>query len=361
MFPSSGLLEKRIIQVVGENLDWFLKRVLHEHYGRRRQLIRDNDQDFELIPAIDYVIKTCVDESAHYPPDSVAQWHEYFLKLGSGYSHVFQQLFIIYLQLDVANYLTVRERESKTGRQTRAKDKTELLILDETLNSLKNLLRINDFSQPVIKLSTGLWAMDNDQLGLMIDCLSDPLVQLSNYFESPKEVVRLIVGTLRQCGNPRMALFMSRVHRHENWDEDYDHAYSYLLLSSGQLIEALKYERIFMESENYHEILQRFFELCSKLDVIKSLNQLNLSVEEEEALNQHMPIHDSANSSRAVTPSASQNHIKRVTISESTTPRSKSSSHTPRNRSVQQLKKMPSFSDSPARNTRSARKKKVHY
>lgn len=314
------------------------------------------------MPAIDYIIKTCVDESAQYPPESVAQWHEYFLKLTAGHSHVFQQLFIIYLQLDVANYLAVRERESKTGRHTRTKDRSDLLILDETLNNLKNLPQTNDFAQPLIKLSTGLWAMDNDQLGLMINCLSNPQIQLANYFESPKELVRIIVGTLRQCGNPRMALYMSRVHRHENWDEDYDQVYSYLLLSSGQLIEALKYERTFAESENYYDILQRFFELCSKLDVIKSLNRLNLSVEEEEVLNHHMPSHDSAESSRAVTPSVSQHQIKRVTISESATPaRNKSSSHTPRNRSVQQLKKMPSFSDSPARNTRSARKKKVHY
>lgn len=362
MFPSSGYLEKRIIQVVGENLDWFMKRILSEHYERRRQVLRDGHQENELIPAIDHIIKACVGEKFQYPPESIAQWHEYFFKLGSGYSHVFQQLFIIYLQLDIASYLSMRERESKTGRNTRTKDRSDLMILEATLNELKKLLQINDFPRPLVKLSIGLWSMDNDHLNAMIKNLSDPSVQLANFFESPKEVTRIILDTLRQCGNPHMALFMNRVHRYENWDENYDPVYSDLLLSSGQLLEALKYERNFLDRENYHEILQGFFELCSKLGVIKSLERLNLSEEEEEILNQHLPHPDSLNSSRAVTPSTSQHMLKRVTISETVTPaRNKSSSHTPRNRSVQQLKKMPSFTDSPARNTRSARKKKVHH
>lgn len=360
MHSTGAFLEKHIIRIVGENLDWFFKRVLNEHYEKRRQVLGGADQSFELIPAIDYILKTCVDDSCQYPPESVAHWHEYFLKLGSGYSHVFQQLLIMYLRMDITNYLETRARESTAGRQTRGKDKAELTILNDTLGKLTDLSRSNDFTMPLIKLSQGLWAMDNDQLILMLDFLSHPLVQLSNYFDSPKDLVRIIVGTIQLCGHSRLALYMSRVHRNENWNEDYDQMYAYLLLDSGQIIEALKYERTFMDSENYHDILQRFFELCARLDVIKSLNCLNLSIEEEEVLNQHHIIE----SSRPVTPSPTMHQTRRVTISEpAVTPvnrSNKTSSHTPRNRSVQKLRKLPSFSDSPARNTRSARKKTEH-
>ena len=269
---------------------------------------------------------------------------------------MFQQLLIIYLKLDIENYLSVRERESTSGKQTRSKDRAELAILEGALNKLAKLSYSFDFSNSVVKLSTGLWAMDNDQLSLMVSCLSDPAINLSHYFETSKNLVRIIVGTLYHCGNSRMALYMSRIHRYENWEEDYDQIYASLLIGSGQLVEALKYERMFVDQENYHEILQRFFELCSKLDATKLLTCLNLSIEEEEVLNQHLVIE----SSRPATPASAANHqTRRVTISASATPiRSKQTGHAPRNRHVQSLRKMPSFSDSPAKNTRSARKRK---
>lgn len=354
---SNDMLQKLMTKFVGEDLDWFFKRVLSEQYEKRRQSLREGSQDIELMPSIDYIMKTCIDEGSTYPPESAAHWHECFLNLGSGRSHVFQQLLIIYLKSDIANYLAMRERESTMGKSTRAKDKNELAVMGETLKRLNELPQTFDFTSSVVNLSAGLWAMDNDQVGLVVSHLSDPAINLTNYFESSRELVRIIVGTLHQSGHSRMALFMSRIHRYDNCDEDYDQLYAFLLLSSGQLVDALKYERLFMDQGNYTEILQQFFELCSKLGVTKALNCLNLTVEEEEILNQHMVLE----SSRPVTPaSCISQQTRRVTISESATPTThKQVQHTPRNRSVQQLRKMPSFSDSPARNTRLARRKKV--
>lgn len=365
MYPSD-LFQTFVIKIVGNELDWFFKRFLADHYERRRHFLQEDRQDLDLIPAIDHILKTCIDTSSTYPPESVSYWHECFLKLGSGHSHVFQQLFVIYLKSDVSSYLTMRERESTIGKSTRAKDRSELAVLEATLKRLNELPKMFDFTNSVSKLSTGLWALDNDQVGLVVNCLSDPAINLPDYFESTRELVQLIVGTLNKCGNARMALFMRRIHQYDHCDQDdYDQLYAFLLLASGQLVEALKYERLFAAHENYTEILQQFFELCSKLEITKALNYLNLSIEEEEILNQHMIIE----SSRPATPASCMNQTtRRVTISEaagnttgsSTPARHKSSGgHTPRNRSVQQLRKMPSFSDSPAKNTRLARKKKV--
>lgn len=340
------MLNRVAIQIVNQNLDWFLKKVLSDNYDRRRQLMSEANKEVQPIPAIDYVLKTCISQEAKYPPESHTQWHEYFLKLESGYSHVFQQLLLIYLKLDISSYLALRERESTTGRQTRAKDKTELAILEASLNKLLTIPQAFDFTSSVVKLSTGLWALDNEQTNLMISCLSDPAINLSSYFESSRELVKIIVGSLYISCNPRMALYISKIHRYENWDEDYDSLYAFLLISSGQLIEALKYERMFVDHENYNEILQKFFELCSKCDVTKSLNCLNLSVDEEEILNQHLLVE-----SRPVTPS-NIHQARHVTSSAK-------SKHTPRNRSTQVVQRIPSFNDSPARNTRSARKKKT--
>lgn len=354
MHGQEKMLNKIASKIVTENLNWFIAKVLKEFYDKRRQILNDSSKDVQPIPAIDYVLRTCINQEAIYPPESVEQWHEYFHKLEYGYSNVFQQMLLIYLKLDISNYLTIRERESTMGRQTRAKDKAELATLEAILVKLIAIPNAFDFPNSVIKLSTGFWALDNEQASLMISCLSDPSVDLSNYFESPKEVIRLIVGSLFIGCNPRMALFMSRIHRYENCDQDYDPLYAFLLISSGQIIEALKYERMFMNNENYHDILQRFFELCSKWDVIKLLNCLNLSIEEEEVLNQYI-----VESSRPVTPSNTQQiRVRTNSISHATTP-TRHTKHTPRNRSVQALQRLPSFNDSPARNTRSARKKKT--
>lgn len=350
------MLYRVATKLVSNNLDWFFKKFLIDHYSRRRQTLVESNKEVQPVPAIDYVLKTCISDEANYPPESIVQWHEYLVKLGSGYSHVFQQLLLLYLQLDISNYLTLRERESTTGRQTRAKDRAELNTLETTLAQLDSISHAFSFTSSTVKLSTGLWALDNDQVNLMVSCLSDPSVNLANYFETPKDLIKNIVGTLYVCCDPRMALYMSKIHRYENEDEDYNSLYAYLLLSSGQLVEALKYERIFVDQENYHEILQRFFELCSKCDVNKAFNRLNLSEHEEEVLNQHFMIE-----SRPVTPANVQ--TKHVSISASATTMGTASVSkpklTPRNRSTQVIQRMPSFNDSPAKNTRSARKKKV--
>lgn len=370
------MLDKLVAKHVTENLQWFFDKYLKDHYDRRRETLiestKHHEIEQELIPAIDYVLKICVGPQARYPPDNFNLWHEYYHKLSSGYSCVFQQMLLIYLKLDLANYLAIRERESTTGRQTRTKDKAELSFLQTTFDRLIAIPRSLDFKASIVKFSTGLWALDNEQMNLTLSCLSDPSIDFTNYFESPKQLVQLIVGTLHCSDNSRMALYMSRVHRCEGWDEEYDQLHAYLLIRSGQLVEALKYERMFIDQDNYQEILQHFFELCSRLEVTKALNCLNLSIEEEEVWNHHL-----SEQSRSVTPSVSggahqtrqvpistpvQNHSFRTPNTsgqqQQNSIHGSTPKHTPRNRNVQALRKVPSFNDSPARNTRSARKKK---
>lgn len=330
------MLNKLLVKVVGEPLEWFLKTFLKDHYNKRRQTLSDSNK--KSILAIDYILKTCIDVEAHYPPESVAQWNDYFANLESGNSKVFKQILLIYLQLDIRGYLIQKESASRT----RTKDKTELASLEQALISLQSIPCAFDFSSSVVNLGTGLWSVDNENPDLIVSSLSHPTINLANYFESPKTVTNIIVNSLVDSHRPRLALFLSKIHRSENWDDHYDAIYAFLLVSSGQLTEALKYERMFSESKNYQDILQNFFQLCSEWNSIKSMNCLNLSAEEEDVLNQHL-----ISLSRPETPSGKQS------VGKNSRPK-------PRHRSVQKIQKIPfSLNDSPARNTRSANKKKT--
>lgn len=340
------MLARVVEKVIDGNINWFFARALRDHYDRRREAITDANKNTML--GIDYILRTCIEDDIRYPPDSVSDWLEHFRRLRSHDNNVFQQLLLVYLKLDASNYLSIRERESSMGK-TRARDRADLTSLENTLQKLLAMPDAFDFSKTVVKLATGLWAMDNEQISLMISCLSDPLLNLADYFECPGALSKIIVDSLILAHNPRMALYMSRIHRYENEDEDFDSIYAFLLISSGRLVEALKYERTFADQTNYNDILRRFFELCWEWKVTKSLNCLNLSVEEEEALNQQLVIGES----RPTTPSSSQN-------GKSTTKSTSKPKQTPRNRGIQNIRRQLSFNDSPAKNTRSARKNRAH-
>lgn len=319
-------------QIVPEYFDWFLKSVLKDHYDKRRQALIEANE--ETIPAIDYIFKTYIGKEKTYPPESSAQFNKYLLRLDSERSKVFKQLILIYLKLDTSRHLLQKENLNKS----RTKDKAELVAFENALSRLQSFPHAFDIPNSILHLSTGLWAVDNEDTNLTISSLSNPSIDLSNYFEKPQEVTSIIVDSLIIGHQPRIALFMSKIYRYESWYEKYDAIYAFLLVSSGLLIEALKYERLFSDREDYHEILQRFFKLCSEWNVTKSLNCFNLSHEEEDVLNQHL-----ISESRPVTPSGTKS----------------SSRPKPRNRRIQVVQRTPSFNDSPARNTRSARKRKT--
>lgn len=330
------MLDKMLLKVVSEPLDWFFGTILKDHYDKRRETLSDSNK--KAILAIDYILKSCIDEDAQYPPDSAAHWNNYSASLESGSSKVFKQILVIYLQLDIREYMAQKENSVRA----RTKDKVELASLESAIKNLQSLQYAFNFPNSIVHLGTGLWAVDNEQTDLIVSSLSNPSINLANYFESPKNVTSIIVESLVLSHRPRLALFLSKIHRPENLDDHYDAIYAFLLVSSGQLTEALRYERLFSENKNYQEILQSFFQLCSEWNQIKLLNCLNLSAEEEEVLNQHL-----ISLSRPVTPSGKQ--------SEGRTSRPK-----PRIRSIQKIQKIPSFNDSPARNTRSANKRKTN-
>lgn len=316
-----------VIPVVNESLDWFFKRVLNEHYESRRHVLSQTNEEF--ITAIDYIMTNHIDDKASYPPESAEQWVNYYKKLKSP----FKNILLVYLKLDINSFLSHKDR-------SRVHHKTEIVALENTLKELLIIPKSLDFSNSVLHLATGLWALDNDDTNLTISSLSNPSINLSSYFDPPKNMIKIIVDSLIISHKPQIALFLSKIYRREDWDENYDEIYPFLLISSGQLIEAVRYERLFSNRPNYNEILHRFFEMCSKWNVTKSLNRLNLSIEEEEVLNLHITME-----SRSVTPSGTQ------------TIRHKSSSKPkPRNRSIQVVQRTPSFNDSPARNTRSRKK-----
>lgn len=339
------MLVRVVEKIVDDSINWFFARVLRDHYDRRREAI--NDANKETMLGIDYILRTCLNEDATYPPDSSMSWLKYFRKLRSNDNNVFQQILLIYLKLDASNYLSIRERESSMGK-TRARDRVELTALENALQKLLIIPDAFDFSRSDTKLATGLWAMDNEQIDLMISCLSDPLLNLADYFESPETLSKIIVDSLILAHKPRMALYMSRLYRYDSEDEDFNAIYTFLLISSGRLVEALKYERTFSEQSNYNEILRRFFEQCWEWKVTKSLNCLNLSVEEEEALNQQLALGES----RPTTPCGSQS-------SKSAVKSTSKAKQTPRNRGIQVVRRQLSFNDSPAKNTRSARKNRA--
>lgn len=327
--------DKILLKVVGEPLDWFFKTVLKDHYNKRRQTLSDSNK--KAILAIDYILKSCIGEGSQYPPESAAQWNSYSTSLQSGTSKVFKQILLIYLQLDIREYMAQKE----SSVRTRTKDKLELASLECAANELQSLPYAFNFPVSTEHLGKGLWGVDNEHTDLVVSSLSNPSIVLANYFELPKTVTGIIVESLVLSHRPRLALFLGRVHRPENWDDHYDAIYAFLLVSSGQLTEALRYERLFTENKNYQDILQNFFQLCTEWNQLKLVNCLNLSAEEEEVLNQHL-----ISLSRPVTPSGKQ--------SESRSSRSK-----PRIRSIQKVQRIPSFTDSPARNTRSANRRKT--
>lgn len=339
------MINKFITKIVTDKLDWFFVKDLRNQYDKRRETLLEAKTT--SIPVIDYILQNYVDPNASYPPPSTSVWLSYVLTSNdSDKNQVIKQILLNYLKLDIRNYLTQKE----TSTRTRTKDKNELSTLEITFKGLTELAEKFDFKTTIIHLSTGLWATDNEQTVLMMSSLCNPSINLEDYFNSPREMVRLIIDSLVVSHQPRLALFMSRVHRYDPSNSDFDNVYCFLLIITGKLSEALKYTRMFSEKENYHDVLERFFDWGSEYDLIKSIKCLNLSEEEEEILNEILTIR----SSRPVTPSGSQ--IKHQTDKTGTTSTPK---HKPRSRNIQSLQRNTSMSDSPARNTRSARKKKT--
>lgn len=341
------MLDKVVNRIVTDSLNWFFETNLKDHYDKRREALSESSE--QIIPVIDYILQTCTgNKDAKYPPDSGAKWIEYYTKMNlDKHNYFLKRLLLVYLELDIRNY-TSSGKECSTVKMTN--ERTVLTLpkthsLDGIWVQLHSLPHAFDFPSSTVYLATGLWAVDNGETDLVFASLSNPSVKLQDYFVFTKEVSNIIISSIFIDNQSRIALFMSKIHRYESWDENFDPIYALLLLRSNQLSEALKYERIFSERENYEDILEKFFRFCLESNVMKYLNCLNLSAEEEEVLNQ-LPA--SIEGSRPVTP-ASGKHLSSI---------SQSSRQKPTNRNIKVIRRTPSFNDSPARNTRLARKRK---
>lgn len=301
------MLEKVISSIINEDWDWFLGNFLKDYYEKRRKC------RIEETLAIDLLL------DIKYPPLSSIEWNNCFdnkQRLGC--------ILLVYLTLDLRNYLDQADRDTPITRSARAKRSTieerSLTLLRTAFPKLANIEKAFDFPISIINLSKGLWALDNDQLENAILSLSHPTVNLQEDIPKTNDIRNLIVNNLIALKENRLALYMKRIYPCD--DENFDAQHLLLLLKSGQLIEALKYQRSFSGKEDYQEILEKFVELCRNADLTKSLGNLKLNANEENQLNKLPEI-------------------------ETVVPQS-----------VQILKSQ-HHNDSPAKNTRSARRRKV--
>lgn len=309
------MLDRTLLKLV---FDAHLKKIPREHYEARRK---------KHPLAIDQILKPV---GAQYPPHSTGQLEDLLSKLETRERLSTKRLLVLYLGQDLKDIVP------------------ELLLIPNNY----------DFPRPIIHLGLGLWAVDNDNSSQIVSCLSNPSVVLANYFDQPKELANIIVHALETMKQPRLALMMMRVLQPNLEDAEnleYDHRYATLLVNSGQLAEALRYTRLFSENKRYREILQGFFDLCS--DTTKSLlNCLNLSEIEEEIFNQHPE--PKARNRMMHNQSYQSDHSKSL--------RDEDMHHREHEEPLQQIYlqrqhqtvRKVSMTDSPARNTRSARKKK---
>lgn len=306
--------------------DRLFKNYLKPHYDKRRAT-SGPDRNGMLI--IDFIIKKYADGCASYPPPSTSVWLNYLRKLTLTSPHL-QKILTLYLCYDAKLHLGHQDNH-ESSRATPVDDtsrpssrspepKVHGTKMQQSLENLENIPFAFDFDASIMHLSSGLWALDNGEVGAAVRSLSNPSIgNLANYFDCPQELKKMIVESLIVMNqNPRMALYVSESLRYENWDESYEPLFASLLLTSGQISEALKYQRTFADQPNYEEILKSFFEISCESGTIKLLNRLNLNPEEEDMINQYRDFLSSqSETSRPTTPCNVQIVSKHVTFAES--------------------------------------------
>lgn len=340
-----------ILERIVHDVDWFFKDVLLERYAKRRQSIKAVNEENTLV--IDYIIQyhlgysdendlhgqTSDVEELFYPPNSSEDWMKFYKKVGkptqSGYRHQFQQILLIYLRSDLQLYVN---QKGKPTRAARTRDKAKVMTLEDTLTTISSIIGSLDTPICVAKFATGIWGVDNEDTQCIQNNLTYPRLRFCEFVESSHNLTRLIVDLLTMSGNLKIAFFIRKNQRSDEFEKSYDDTYASLLISTNQLVDALVYERLFQNDKDYKQTLQSFFDLGAKYNVLESFNRMKLTQEEGYELDQLVQFR-----SRPVTPSSTQ------ATSQSRTPRTPSKSKSVRTPPA----------DPPARNTRSAIKKKV--
>lgn len=356
------MINKIVASAVSESIDFFFAPILCDLYDHKRKTLEDLKPNSKLV--IDYILQSqAASPLINYPPKSSALWCQIFNKLYTrNHYRVYGQVLLVYLRQDIKNYLKQKKVPGK------CRTDTELALLGTKLNELDLIIESFDFKNSVVHLAKGLWAVDNQDKAMIMSSLCYPNLDLSHFFESPREILSILIENLIIQQEYRVALCLTKIHHFEGFHKDYDAMYAFILISSGQLAEALNYERLFVDNENYPQILQKFFELTSEFDLTQAFNCLNLNVEEETALNQYL-----ACESRPVTPALPLRQTNQDNTNPSVmTPAVDARNRSTHNSSVSKSSKLrnrhlrnvhqqqtPPFRDSPARNTRSARKKKT--
>lgn len=350
--------------------DWLFQKLTKHYNDRREQLVNSGPMLEPFIfsqtelsqPTCNLLIDLILDDN--YPPNSSTDWNELINKS----KPTTQQLLLTYLKLDTEKLLNDKPDEGQEQQ----------LELEHAFKHLSMIPGMLLFPHNTHYLATGLWSLDNGHIDEALKHLS----KASALDSLPSDILvpylpNQIVNNLIAAGQSKIALFVHRLLRQNGWDDNYDSIYTYLLLSSNQLIEALKYQRKFADEDGYFERLQNFLEQCSRLNLGKDLNNLRLTDKEERALNYYREA-ESVMSSRPVTPCASQQ--SQLNPSQQHYTRSQQKTNPSKNQSSRSVAKgtrtknvatsssatpsrtFPvSVTDSPARNTRSARKKKTTY
>lgn len=242
---NDDLLTMEVDQSIDESLDIFLAGPLAEIYDA----LRDNTNGTKLL------IELLLD--GQYPPKSTAQFKSQFKQLAPHDRDVF----LAYFNLD-----------SQT-------------VEHGLIESLDAIRQLKCHSNSVRSVAHAFWHLDRDELAQALRWLLNPAI---NYDRYPQQIKETIIERYKLGGQAHLALYIDLLQRGDSLEEQFSDEHLNLLVRTNNLTLALKYERKFeRHTAEYNDILRRFLSHCVRYDKLDSINRCNLTELEEEMLNQY--------------------------------------------------------------------------
>lgn len=209
------ILNRYIDKLITGSLDNFFEK-LSECYDERRQILKESFPEAGGL-AIDYVL------GKQFGPTSASEWlalysnpvetsqrkHKKNKSKQDANGHdedsltkAARQILLVYLRYDLVN------------AQTK--------IPASTIDKISSLPQQFNFPYSVIRIATGLWAIDNADPSLALKSFSLPSIDFGPYLpdNSASDLVKIVLTTLTIDHNPKVALQLCNIRLHENWDEN---------------------------------------------------------------------------------------------------------------------------------------------
>lgn len=203
------ILNRYIAKLITDSLNGFFEK-LSEYYDERRQILKESFPENGGL-AIDHVLKK------QFAPSTASDW----LELYSNPVEIQQQ----------------KKTKKDLNQDAAIKAARQILLVylnHDMLNSqtkfpahlYENISSIPShfvFPHSVIRMATGLWAIDNADPSLALRSLNLPSLDLGKYLydTAAADLVKVILSTLTIDHNPKVALQLCNMRLHENWDENY--------------------------------------------------------------------------------------------------------------------------------------------